>query len=90
MIGVGQQRMRQVVVLGLILLGLMGMRPEAGWAGSMVWPVQMPYEAPPKSEPVPDVSIAPNTKALTPEELQRRQAARQHGNRRLTAGGLAA
>ena len=27
-----------------------------------------------KSEPVPDVSVAPNTKALTPEELQRAEA----------------
>jgi HEAT repeat protein len=34
----------------------------------------MPYEAPPKSEPVPDVSVPPNTRALTPEELQRAEA----------------
>ena len=74
MIGAGQQRMRQMAVLGLVLLGLIGMSPQAGWSAARVWPVQMPYEAPPKSEPVPDVSVAPNTKALTPEELQRAES----------------
>jgi len=56
------------------LLGLVGMSLLDAWAAPPVWPVQMPYEAPPKSEPVPDVSVAPNTKALTPEELQRAEA----------------
>ncbi len=74
MMGAGQQRMRQMSVLGLVLLGLIGMSPQAGWSAARVWPVQMPYEAPPKSEPVPDVSVAPNTKALTPEELQRAES----------------
>lgn len=53
--------------------GAVGMAPGAMGAVA-VWPVQMPYEAPPKSEPVPDVSVAPNTKALTTEELQRAEA----------------
>jgi hypothetical protein len=74
MIGAGQQSKRQLVVRGLILLGLLGMTPEAGWSAAMVWPVQMPYEAPPKPETVPDVSVAPNNKALTPEELQRAES----------------
>lgn len=56
-----------------VLVGL-GMTVFNAGAAPTVWPVQMPYEAPPKSEPVPDVSIAPNTKALTPEELQRAEA----------------
>ena len=56
-----------------VLVGL-GMTVLNAGAAPTVWPVQMPYEAPPKSEPVPDVSIAPNTKALTPEELQRAEA----------------
>lgn len=72
--GAGQRRMRQMVVRGLIVVGLIGMFPQAGWSAAMVWPVQMPYEAPPKPEPVPDVSVAPNTKALTPEELQRAES----------------
>ncbi len=55
----------------LMMAGLMPM--QAG-AAATVWPVQMPYEAPPKSEPVPDVSVAPNTKALSPEELQRAES----------------
>jgi hypothetical protein len=36
--------------------------------------VQMPYEAPPKPEPVPDVAVPPNTQPLSPEELQRAEA----------------
>lgn len=38
------------------------------------WHVQMPYEAPPKPEPVPDVAVPPNTQPLSPEELQRAEA----------------
>jgi HEAT repeat protein len=36
--------------------------------------VQMPYEAPPKSPEVPDVSVPPNTSPLSPEELKRAEA----------------
>jgi HEAT repeats len=36
--------------------------------------VQMPYEAPPKPVPVPDVAVPPNTQPLSPEELQRAEA----------------
>lgn len=36
--------------------------------------VQIPYEAPPKQQDVPDVSVPPNTNPLTPEELTRAEA----------------
>lgn len=38
------------------------------------WNIQLPYEAPPASQDVPDVSIPPNTNPLGPEELQRAEA----------------
>ncbi len=62
---------RAWVVIGVI--GLAALLPLAASAGPL-WLVQMPYEAPPKSEPVPDVSVAPNTKPLSAEELQRAEA----------------
>lgn len=69
-----QQNVYRWVVSGMVLLGLVGTAPDHVWSAAKVWPVQMSYEAPPKSEPVPDVSVAPNTKALTPEELQRAES----------------
>jgi HEAT repeat protein len=42
--------------------------------GARLWPVQIPYEAPPKNQDVPDVSVPPNTKPLTPEEIARAEA----------------
>ena len=36
--------------------------------------VQIPYEAPPKSQDIPDVSVPPNTKPLSPEEVTRAEA----------------
>jgi hypothetical protein len=39
-----------------------------------VWPIQLPYEAPPQNQDVPDVSIPPNKNPLSPEELQRAEA----------------
>lgn len=74
MIGAEQQRMRQLLVGSLVCLGSLGIAWNTAWSAPTVWPVQMPYEAPPQSEPVPDVSVAPNTKALTPEELQRAES----------------
>ena len=62
------------LMCGLVLVGFGEITALHAVGASMAWPVQMPYEAPPKSEPVPDVSIAPNTKPLTPEELQRAEA----------------
>ncbi len=74
MIGVGQQRVRQLLVLSLVCVGSMGIALDTAGSAASVWTVQMPYEAPPRLEPVPDVSVAPNTKALTPEELQRAES----------------
>jgi hypothetical protein len=47
-----------------------------GWSdpGGRAWRVQMPYEAPPKSEDFPDVSVPPNTAPLSPEEMRRAEA----------------
>ncbi|WHZ14407.1 MAG: hypothetical protein OJF52_001245 [Nitrospira sp.] len=74
MTAVGQLQMFLRWSMGCVaLLGAVWMVPGDAGAATL-WPVQMPYEAPPKSEPVPDVSVAPNTKALTPEELQRAEA----------------
>jgi HEAT repeat protein len=39
-----------------------------------VLPVQVPYEAPPKPQPAPDTSVAPNTTPLSPEKLKRAEA----------------
>jgi len=50
---------------------------QAVWAwtdGGRAVPVQMPYEAPPKNQDVPDVSVPPNTNPLSAEELKRAEA----------------
>jgi len=39
-----------------------------------VWPIQVPYEAPPGTQDVPDVSVPPNTNPLSPEDLARAEA----------------
>lgn len=64
----------RLMMSGFALSGLVGTTVLNVGAAPSVWPVQMPYEAPPTPGPVPDVSVAPNTKALTPEELQRAEA----------------
>ena len=38
------------------------------------WQIQIPYEAPPKNQDVPDVSIPPNNNPLSLEELKRAEA----------------
>jgi HEAT repeat protein len=43
-------------------------------AQAAVWPVQVPYEAPPQNQDVPDVSVPPNTNPLSPEDLARAEA----------------
>lgn len=61
-------------VIGLV--GVMcGAIPLGAWAEqSLVWTVQVPYEAPPVNPDVPDVSIPPNKTPLSPEELKRAEA----------------
>jgi len=44
----------------------------ASWIAPL--PVQVPYEAPPKPQPAPDTSVAPNTTPLSPEDLRRAEA----------------
>ena len=50
--------------------------PINGWAGegSPLLLAQIPYEAPPKQQDVPDMSVPPNTNPLSPEELKRAEA----------------
>jgi len=60
-----------------VVIGLIGeATPPYAWAdtASLVWRVQVPYEAPPKNPEIPDVSIPPNKNPLSPEELQRAEA----------------
>ena len=75
MTGAWQRMGSRWVIWSVGVLSLVGMAPVQAWSEATVWPVQMPYEAPPKSELVPDVSVTPNTKALTPEESPFVQAA---------------
>lgn len=45
------------------------------WADSRpLWLAQVPYEAPPRNQDIPDVSVPPNKNPLSPEELQRAEA----------------
>lgn len=62
------------VILALSMVG--GAQASHGWTDQVarVGLVQMPYEAPPKNQDVPDVSIPPNTNPLSPEELKRAEA----------------
>jgi len=71
---VSQSCVYRLGVIGLISV-LIGVAPLCAWAGqSRVWTVQVPYEAPPISPDVPDVSIPPNQTPLGPEELKRAEA----------------
>lgn len=49
---------------------------HASWASvrAQAVPVQMPFEAPPKPEGIPDISVPPSSKALDAEELKRAEA----------------
>src|SRR5512147_2924238 len=62
-----------VAVVAVITAGAGSVRAESSGAG-WVFPVQMPYEMPPKGEDTPAVSVPQNTKPLSPEELQRAEA----------------
>jgi HEAT repeat protein len=65
---------RTIFVLAIALIG--GTSTLWAWpqSGARAVPVQMPYEAPPKNQEVPDVSIPPNTAPLSEEELKRAEA----------------
>jgi len=69
----GRRRMLGGLIAGLVLAGI---TPTWAAQDTSRWlvPVQMPYEAPPKSPDVPDFSVPPNNKPLSPEELQRAEA----------------
>lgn len=64
------------IAVGLTV-GIVGAAQTShGWTdqAALLWPVQMPYEAPPKNQDVPDVSVPPNTNPLSPEEIKRAEA----------------
>ncbi|MDX2250956.1 MAG: HEAT repeat domain-containing protein [Nitrospira sp.] len=63
-----------VAVLCLLVMGTGG--AGLAWSEVRLPPqlVQVPYEAPPASQEVPDVSVPPNTNPLSPEELTRAEA----------------
>jgi hypothetical protein len=68
-----------ITFLGLvatIVTGLAGTAPSQALTEHPppAWHIQLPYEAPPQNQEVPDVSVSPNTTPLSPEELQRAEA----------------
>jgi hypothetical protein len=65
---------KQLCAIGILILAGPGDRLAGAQAGTFLVPVQMPYEAPPKNQEVPDVSVPPNTSPLSPEELKRAEA----------------
>ncbi|HSB44190.1 MAG TPA: HEAT repeat domain-containing protein [Nitrospira sp.] len=62
-----------VAVVAVVTAGAGSARADSLGTGR-VFPVQMPYEMPPKGEDTPAVSVPQNTKPLSPEELQRAEA----------------
>lgn len=58
----------------LLTICLMGIVSWAATAAGALWLVQVPYEAPPVNQDIPDVSVPPNKNPLSPEELQRAEA----------------
>jgi hypothetical protein len=71
---VNQSCVFRLGVIGVLCV-MGGVKPLcAGADQSRIWNVQVPYEAPPVSPDVPDVSIPPNRTPLGPEELKRAEA----------------
>ena len=64
-----------VVIIGLgVATGAPDLLAQSGLRGLTV-PVQIPYEMPPPfQETAPAVTVPPNAKPLTPEELQRAES----------------
>jgi hypothetical protein len=65
---------RFILLSALSFAICLGLSLPPAFSGGTAWLVQIPYEGPPKAEPVPDVSVAPNSNPLSPEELQRAEA----------------
>ncbi len=63
-------------IAAFMLAGLLGAQTIHALSDEPVrtWMIQTPYEAPPKSEDVPDVSVPPNKSPLSPEEVKRTEA----------------
>jgi hypothetical protein len=62
------------VFLLLAMFGSVSVIQAGTWGGAVAIPVQMPYEAPPKNQEVPDVSVPANTNPLNEDELKRAEA----------------
>jgi len=62
------------LVLSFCTIGGAGDFPAWSEQAPQTWLIQMPYEAPPDSQDVPDVYVPPNTQPLNAEELQRVEA----------------
>jgi hypothetical protein len=69
-------QLRTVLFIAIVLGIGHGWSPPKGSAGAgeELRLVQMPFEAPPKAESVPDVSVPQNTRPLSEEELKRAEA----------------
>jgi hypothetical protein len=63
-------------IAAVILTGSVGVQTLHAWSDqpARTWLIQIPYEAPPNNQDVPDVSIPPNKNPLSPEELKRAEA----------------
>jgi len=60
--------------LGLALAGALWLASSAEGGQVRAWPVQIPYEMPPKTEASPDTSVPPSNQPLSPEDLKRAEA----------------
>lgn len=71
----GQCDVRTILFCSMVILylGLVGATSEAR-AQARLFPVQMPYDLPPKVEAGPATSVPPSNQPLGPEELKRAEA----------------
>ena len=74
--GSGNIVIKTLSIVAVIVSGLVGIETLQAFSDLpvRVWHIQLPYEAPPKNQEVPDVSVPPNAAPLSPEELQRAEA----------------
>lgn len=70
------KKVRLTLKVLCVSAAIVGTMPISGWAtgSSPLLLAQIPYEAPPKQQDVPDMSVPPNTNPLSPEELKRAEA----------------